>query len=670
MTHSSRLSALCDKIIEAGWLAAVVLTPLFFNVYSSRVFEPDKLTLLRSIALLMIGAWIVKWIEERGQSHDPARADRITVRTPLIVPTLVLIAVYLVSSILSLTPRVSFMGSYQRLQGTYSTFSYIIVFWMLIQNMRKREQLDRLITTIVITSLPIAFYGLLQRGDGTTSLDPLPWGGDVTSRVAANMGNAIFVAAYLLMAFFLTLGRVVESFRTILAEEESRLSDILRASSYVFIAAVQLIAFWFAGSRGPILGMGAGAFLFVLVSLLMLRATTKAEGGLNFRRVVIAISAAILNTAIGAALGYFVIGRIVSHTDPLSPLEWAILGAIGGSAAFTLLLAVSKRTWRWLWLSWVVVAVIDIGILGWLNLSKDPTVEALRQTKIIGPFARLLESNAGTGEVRSLIWQGAVKLVLPHDPLTFPDGTQDGLNFLRPFIGYGPEAMYVAYNPFYPPDLAHIEARNASPDRSHNETLDAFVITGGIGFLAEQFLFVSVFYFGLKWLGLMSHRWGKRLFVLFWIVGSLLGAIALTLVKGINFVGVGLPGGAAAGMIGYLIVYSLFLYRPEDVGAAHGHQILIVALLAGVLAHFIEIHFGIAIAATRTYFWTFAALLVVMGLRYVPTDDEPAAESVTASNAAQLNSPIAVQPIASNTPRYKKKARQVLNETGRASAKR
>ena len=31
MTHSSRLSALCDKIIEAGWLAAVVLTPLFFN---------------------------------------------------------------------------------------------------------------------------------------------------------------------------------------------------------------------------------------------------------------------------------------------------------------------------------------------------------------------------------------------------------------------------------------------------------------------------------------------------------------------------------------------------------------------------------------------------------------------------------------------------------------
>jgi len=41
---SSKLSAFCDRIIEVGWLAAVIAAPLFFNVYSSRVFEPDKLT--------------------------------------------------------------------------------------------------------------------------------------------------------------------------------------------------------------------------------------------------------------------------------------------------------------------------------------------------------------------------------------------------------------------------------------------------------------------------------------------------------------------------------------------------------------------------------------------------------------------------------------------------
>ncbi|HQX75326.1 MAG TPA: hypothetical protein PL074_03395, partial [Thermoflexales bacterium] len=62
---ASRLSVWCDRLIEAGWLAAVIVAPLFFNIYSSRVFEPDKLTTVRSIALAMCVFWLVKWIEER-----------------------------------------------------------------------------------------------------------------------------------------------------------------------------------------------------------------------------------------------------------------------------------------------------------------------------------------------------------------------------------------------------------------------------------------------------------------------------------------------------------------------------------------------------------------------------------------------------------------------------
>ena len=36
----TRIAVFCDKLLEAGWLAALIVTPLFFNVYSSRVFEP------------------------------------------------------------------------------------------------------------------------------------------------------------------------------------------------------------------------------------------------------------------------------------------------------------------------------------------------------------------------------------------------------------------------------------------------------------------------------------------------------------------------------------------------------------------------------------------------------------------------------------------------------
>ena len=55
---------------------------------------------------------------------------------------------------------------------------------------------------------------------------------------------------------------------------------------------------------------------------------------------------------------------------------------------------------------------------------------------------------------------------------------------------------------------------------------------------------------------------------------------------------------------------------------------LIIGLLAGVFAHFVEINFGIAIASTRTTFWAFAGLLVVLGLEWVagttPVADEAA----------------------------------------------
>jgi hypothetical protein len=39
----TKLSRFCDGIMEAAWLAALIVVPLFFDVYSSRIFEPDKI---------------------------------------------------------------------------------------------------------------------------------------------------------------------------------------------------------------------------------------------------------------------------------------------------------------------------------------------------------------------------------------------------------------------------------------------------------------------------------------------------------------------------------------------------------------------------------------------------------------------------------------------------
>ena len=214
----TKLSKFCDGIMEAAWLVAIIAIPAFFNVYSSRIFEPDKLTILRSLALLILAAWIIKLLEGGRIRWERLQPDgsviKSILRLPLIAPVIAMAIVYIISTIFSVTPRTSFWGSYQRLQGTYTTFSYLVIFAAMIGNLRRRVQVDRLITVAILTSFPISLYGVLQH----YKIDPVPWGGDVSNRIAANLGNSIFVAAFLIMVLPLTIGRIVDAFRSILYE--------------------------------------------------------------------------------------------------------------------------------------------------------------------------------------------------------------------------------------------------------------------------------------------------------------------------------------------------------------------------------------------------------------------------------------------------------------------
>jgi tetratricopeptide (TPR) repeat protein len=622
----TKLSVFCDKVIEAGWLTAVIVVPLFFNVYSDRIFEPDKLTLLRSIALMMAVAWVVKTLETRDwklnvSKRQPGTSFQLpALRNPLVLPTLLLMAVYILSTIASVTPRVSLWGSYQRLQGTYTTFSYIIIFFLLLQTMRTREQVERLVTMAIVVSLPIALYGILQH----YGRDPLPWAADVTGRVASNMGNPIFVAAYLIMVVPLTLARVVESFSVILASEKGVTSNVVLATCYVFILAAQLICIFFSQSRGPLLGLLAGLFSFVLLSLIILRQRAQDQTSLQLSDVGKAIAIVILSGLAGFMLGV-VGGVLLSKVGFLdSPPDTTLLSALGfllGMVSGVIgigLLVVFRRGWKWLWLAWIIEAMIPAVFLVVFNLPGSP-LASWRELPYIGRLGQVFETESGTGKVRVLIWEGAVKMMTPHAPIQYPSGQPDRLNFLRPLIGYGPESMFVAYNRFYPPDLAHVEARRASPDRSHNESFDALVITGLLGFIAYLLLFGSAFYHGYKRLGLIKTSRQRNIFIALFLAGALAASLFLGFWKGAHFVGVALPLGIALGLLGYLVVSAVVFYgQPNPQSPTSNFQFLLIALVSALLAHFIEISLGIAIAATRTYFWVYAALMVATGY-YVGT---------------------------------------------------
>ena len=604
----TRLSRICDAIIEAGWLAALIVTPLFFNTFSNRVFEPDKLHLLRSIALVMAVAWLVQLLDSgfRRQPGGPGLWSRLRT-TPLVLPTLILVASYLLSTALSVVPRISFFGSYVRMQGTWSYLSYVAIFAMVLTHVRSRAQVNRIFYTVIMASLPIAIYGILQK----TGLDPLPWGGDVVERVAANMGNSIFVAAYLIMAVFLTLERLLDSLAAIFSTEQGSIADSLRAGAYFFILAVQMMAIVFTQSRGPWGGLLAGLYVFAMLGLLLL--ARWAQG----------------RAKIPAAL------------------DWL------------------TRNIRAAWLGLIGLTLAGLIALVILNVPQGP-LNSLCQKRYVGRLCTVFSTSQGTNAVRTLIWEGVVDLMLkPHAPIQTPEGLPDPLNIVRPLVGYGPESMWVAYNRFYPPDLAHFEARNASPDRSHNETFDTLVRGGLIQFAAQIFLYVSIFYYSLRWLGLMRGRRRRNLFSVSLVAGGALGVIVPLIVDGsLRLAGIGLPAGLILGMIVYVTADLLLSGQGEiqdGPGGASGQtsgrrQLLILVLFAAIVAHFVEVHFGIAIASTLTLFWVLAGALVPVGMGWVENEEQVEVEVKVEAGAVALKAQpggVKVQPAAASSGKPK-----------------
>ncbi len=614
MTRQTRISAFADRTIEACWLLALVFAPYFFNLLTARHFEPDKATVVRALALVALAAWGIKSIERTTVLGDRINW-RAWLRAPLAIPALVFAGVFLLATATSVAPYISWWGSYNRLQGTYTNLSYIALFAVIVGNLRTRAQLDRLITTVVLAGFSVSVYGLLQH----YGHDPLPWKGDVLTRISSTLGNSIFVAAYLIMVVPLVLFRIATSLMALRHAKGARSrGDWLWAGALLVLLLGQqalLLGLLKVGAAVRVndfrywwvfpFGLAIITASFALVSRRQTQTPSRALAGFTGGALTLWILAflAIYGASSGVqqvdpnpllanwgawmALGvagilafvvasFFLPRRPESESAPFAVLELAgylvvlvalllaifysqsrgpQIGLLVGLAVFVNLLlwrlqqnAVALALpraglLRRLMLAAVGVELAAVAFLLVFNLSHAPVFERLRQIPYVGRFGEFLETSDGTGRVRTLIWAG--------------DGQGKGAlglivsNPIRTIIGYGPETMFTAYNPFYPPELARYEARGASPDRSHQAELDELVTKGALGLLSYFFLFLSA--------GWLSWR----------------------LIKGsTNFVS----------------------------------QALFIACISVILSHLFEGLTGIPIVSTLTMLWVTLGLLVVGGL--------------------------------------------------------
>jgi tetratricopeptide (TPR) repeat protein len=652
--RQSTIQRWCDYVIEAGWLLALSLIPIYFNLLSSRHFEPDKATTLRALVLVMLAAWLIRALDglnSRPPAPEPPPADAAQVPVnpfgglwrrlrafPLALPALAYALVFLVATVFSVVPGISFWGSYQRGQGAYTNLSYVALFALICATLRTRAQFDRLVTVLLLASLPVSGYGLIQH----FQLDPLPWKGDVISRVASTMGNSIFVAAYLIMVLPFALYRLLTNLAAARsAPREGGSGDALWGVAYALLVAGTLALLLSVIKFGAVVRVPEPTFRYwwvfpgaiaICTALwaLVARGLANAErvpravfvtGGLTLGFLIVFGIQFLLSQATGqqfdsrqvrgmdwglwmlggvVALGaFFALAYLLPRRAGLPSRALLLVSALGNAVvALAALVAIFFTQSRGPWIGgaagvfvfftlvlwraarhasaqgsgvagrlraalagWVVLALAVGGFLLAFNLSNAPVFDQLRTVPYIGRMGRLLETDTGTGLVRRLIWfgdehgGGAVGLITA-DPL-------------RAIVGWGPESMFVAYNPFYPPSLANIEARGASPDRSHQAILDELVTKGVLGLLSYLFLLIS---FGLLcWrLILLSETWHWQVFFI-----ACLSAVVANVVEGLTGIpivstlmmlwlvlGATVVGGQLAG------VYSLQPQREQPAPAA------------------------------------------------------------------------------------------------------
>jgi tetratricopeptide (TPR) repeat protein len=296
---------IADGIVEAGWLVALAVVPVFFNIQSGRPFEPDKTALLRLLALLMAAGGVARAVEERVAGAPRATAGPRWRESPLLLCAALYLGSATLSTVFSIVPRLSLWGSHTRLEGLVTLLAHLTVFLSLATRLRRRAQLDRLLAAAIASSVPVCLYAIVQR----LGRDPLDWQVAYQEwRVSTTLGNPIFAGEYLALLLPLTLGAAAWWW-----PRRVERGGFVRVALAVAAAALQVVGLGLTGSRGPWLGAAVA-----LAALLLLTAAARGQ-----RRLAGATLAAGL-------AGLVFLGLLNVPDGPLEPLRrTAALGRLG-----------------------------------------------------------------------------------------------------------------------------------------------------------------------------------------------------------------------------------------------------------------------------------------------------------------------------------------------------
>ncbi|MBA3061397.1 MAG: hypothetical protein FP833_00310, partial [Atribacteria sp.] len=169
-----------NNSIKATIIILIISTPLVFYPYLVRIFNPPKELAFNILVIIGLMLWKLKMVSEEEA--------KIT-RTPLNLPVLAFMAICSLSLLWSNSPMVSLLELPLFLAGP-------LLYFIVVNNIKDDDQINRLLTSLLIISSLLGVYGIFQYN----GIDFSFWKANVgRNQVFGLFGNVNYFAEYMIV---------------------------------------------------------------------------------------------------------------------------------------------------------------------------------------------------------------------------------------------------------------------------------------------------------------------------------------------------------------------------------------------------------------------------------------------------------------------------------------
>jgi tetratricopeptide (TPR) repeat protein/O-antigen ligase len=443
-----------DLLMEIIILVVVFALPTIFDRRLGIVFSGTKAAWMRVFGSVILAVWAIKLLVARKHHF---------VRTPLNWPVISFLLCTTIATLTSIHVYTSVVGFYGRYEGLTSWFLFGLFFFVVINYIKTFEQLKRIIIAVASASTLMAVYSIIQRYE----IDPYMWGGVVTwQRVIGTIGQPNFLAAYMLMAFFMILALFLLKTKDI-SPKIDWYEQLFPAGYFLFAQIIFVLMIYNLDAYNVLLWY----FGFAIIT----------ASAVLFSFTYNNLHPQVLNAILGICLILNYICILYTQS------RGGYMGLFTGMVVFSFIAGrrIIFGNWRKIFILGALILLIS-GITmtrpqysPFARFASEITTEKNGGQVLDGQKEKLeLKGAAGS---RGETWKSAFQIVADY-----------------PIFGIGPEVLKMVF-PRYETELFRFrEQFHVKQDRCHNETLDVAVTKGLVTFFVYLWLLFTLFYVGWK----------------------------------------------------------------------------------------------------------------------------------------------------------------------------